>query len=79
MAAETNDDAMVDAAKKYFKTKCFSTSQVRNLSSLFLNDNGKYKFFDAAYTYVSDSDNFPSLQAELKDDYYINRFKAMLR
>lgn len=79
MAAETSDDGMVDAAKKTFKTKCFTTSQVKNLSSLFLNDSGKYKFFDSAYTYVSDPDNFPSLQAELSDDYYVNRFKAMLR
>jgi hypothetical protein len=79
MAAETNDDAMVAEAKKYFKTKCFSSLQVKNLSTLFLNDSGKYKFFDAAYEYVSDKENFPALVAELKDEYYINRFKAMLR
>jgi hypothetical protein len=79
MAAETNDDAMVAEAKKYFKTKCFSSLQVKNLSTLFLNDSGKYKFFDAAYEYVSDRENFPALIAELKDEYYINRFKAMLR
>ena len=78
MAAETTDEGMVVAAKKYFKTKCFTVSQVKNLSTLFLNDNGKYKFFDAAYTHVSDPDSFPSLQAELKDEYYLNRFKAML-
>jgi len=78
MAAETSDDGMIGEAKKYFKTKCFTVSQVKNISSLFLNDAGKYKFFDAAYIYVSDVENFSSLQAELKDDYYINRFKAML-
>jgi hypothetical protein len=79
MAAETNDESMVDDALKYFKTKCFTTLQIKNLSALFLNDNGKYKFFDAAYTHVSDPDNFVSLEAELKDEYYLNRFKAMLR
>jgi hypothetical protein len=79
MAAVTGDDDMVDAAKKYFKTKCFTTVQVKNLSALFLNDAGKYKFFDAAYNHVLDMENFGSLQSELKDDYYINRFKAMLR
>lgn len=79
MAARTEDDEMVDEAKKFFKTKCFSTMQIKNLSVLFLNDDGKYKFFDAAYFYVSDVENFGSLQAELKDEYYINRFKAMLR
>lgn len=79
MAAETNDDGMVDEAKKYFKTKCFAVSQIKNLSTLFLNDNGKYKFFDAAYVHVSDPENFSSLVTELKDEYYISRFKAMLR
>ena len=58
MAAETNDDGMVNEAKKYFKTKCFTVSQVKNLSALFLNDAGKYKFFDTAYTYVADIENF---------------------
>jgi Domain of unknown function (DUF4476) len=79
MAAETIDDNMITEARKYFKSKCFTTDQLKNLSTLFLNDAGKYKFFDAAYTYVSDVDHFSILQSELKDEYYINRFKAMLR
>jgi hypothetical protein len=79
MAAETSDDGMIDEAKKQFKTKCFTVSQIKNLSTLFLNDNGKYNFFDAAYLHVSDPENFSSLVSELKDEYYINRFKAMLR
>jgi len=79
MASETNDNDMITEAGKIFKTKCFSTTQIKNLSTLFLTDEFKYKFFDAAYQYVSDSENFASLQSELKDDYYINRFKAMLR
>ena len=79
MAAETNDEAMIAVAKKYFKTKCFSSLQVKNLGTLFLNDAARYKFFDAAYESVSDQENFPALVSELKDEYYINRFKAMLR
>jgi hypothetical protein len=79
MAAEETDDRMVSEAVKYFKSKCFTVEQLKNLSTLFLNDAGKYKFFDAAYQAVSDTDNFPSLATELKDEYYINRFKAMLR
>jgi hypothetical protein len=79
MAAETTDDGMVGEAKKYFKTKCFTVIQLKNLSTLFLNDAGKYKFLDTAYSYASDQENFLSLAAELKDEYYINRFKAMLR
>jgi hypothetical protein len=79
MAARTNDDGMLEEARKYFRTKCFTTEQVRNLSTLFLSNPGKYHFFDAAYSYVSDPENFSSLQNELKDEYYQNRFKAMLR
>lgn len=79
MAAVETDDDMIDEAKKYFKSKCFATNQIKNLSTLFLNEAGKYKFFDLAYPYASDPVNFKSLESELKDEYYINRFKAMLR
>ena len=78
MAGQNNDDAMISEAKKAFKTKCFSTTQVRNVSALFLTDESKYKFFDSAYQYVSDLENFPTLQTALKDEYFINRFKAMI-
>ena len=79
MAAVDGDDNMIAEAKNYFKTKCFTTDQVKNLGLLFLNDVGKYNFFDLAYPYVSDSDKYRVLQSELKDPYYVNRFKAMLR
>jgi hypothetical protein len=79
MAGQSNDDGMIAEAKKIFKIKCFSTLQVKNLSTLFLTDESKYKFFDTAYQYVSDLENFSSLQLELKDEYFVNRFKAMLR
>jgi hypothetical protein len=79
MAAETSDDEMVAAAKKGFKAKCYSTAQVKNLSVLFLNDAGRYQFFDAAYPFVYDTGNFSSLQQQLTDPYFITRFQAMLR
>lgn len=79
MAAEDNDDDMINTARKIFKTKCFTVEHLKNLSMLFLNDNGRYKFFDAAYPFVSDSYNFSNLQKLLTDEYYINRFKVMLR
>ena len=79
MVATDGDDAMLAAAKKVFRTKCFTTEQLKNLGTLFLNDAGRYNFFDAAYLSVSDSGNFSSLEGELKDPYYISRFKAMLR
>ncbi|MBP6025088.1 MAG: DUF4476 domain-containing protein [Ferruginibacter sp.] len=79
MAAENNDDGMITIAKKTFKSKCFTTEQVKNLSVLFLKDEGKYKIFDAAYPFVSDSYNFGSLETQLTDTYFVNRFKVMIR
>jgi hypothetical protein len=79
MVAEDNDEAMVEAARKLFKVKCYSVEQIKNLSLLFLNDNSKYNFFDAVYPHTSDTQNFVNLQSLLKDDYYIKRFKAMMR
>jgi len=78
MASENSNDNMIKAAKKAFHSKCFSTEQIKNLSFLFLTDEGKYMFFDAAYAYVSDSDQYSTLQSQLTDSYYINRFKAMI-
>ena len=79
MASANNSEVMITYAKKIFKTKCFNTEQVKNLSVLFLKDEGKYSFFDTAYPFVSDAQNFPSLQMQLSDDYFINRFKVMIR
>lgn len=79
MVGESNDDAMISEAKKVYKTKCFTTQQIKNLSSLFLIDESKYKFFDASYGVVIDPANFSTLESELKDSYFVNRFKAMLR
>ena len=79
MAAAENDDDMITEAKKYFKLKCYTSLQIKNLSTLFLIDGSRYHFLDAAYPYVSDDENFGMLQSELKDEYYLNRFRAMLR
>ena len=79
MASEDNDAGMIDVAKKFFKSRCFTTDQVKNLSVLFLKNEGKYNFFDVAYPFVSDEYNFSTLETQLSEGYFINRFKAMLR
>ena len=79
MATLDSDDEMISTAKKFLKSKCFNTDQVKNLSFLFLTDKGRYMFFDMAYAYTSDSGLYFTLQSQLTDPYYINRFKAMIR
>jgi hypothetical protein len=78
MAAKPTDEAMVDEAKKFFKNKCYTTEQIKNLGALFLTSAGKYLFFDAAYMRVSDQEQFASLKSEIKDEYYLRRFKALI-
>lgn len=78
MAGQDGEEEMTDAAKKAFKLKCYTTEQIKNLGSLFLNDQSRYAFFDAAYTYVFDPGNYATLESQLIDDYYKKRFKAML-
>ena len=79
MIAEVTADDRIAAAKKVFRTKCFTTRQIRALTELFLNDEGKYKFLDTAYPFASDSHEFRNLVSVMKEDYYIKRFNAMIR
>lgn len=79
MASESSDEGMIKVAQKYFKSKCYSTAQIKDLSYLFLTDEGKYMFFDAAYAHTSDSDLYPELESQFKDPYYQNRFEAMIK
>jgi hypothetical protein len=79
MTAENSDDDMVKVAKKMLRQKCYSTEQIKNLSVLFLKDDGKYKLFDAAYPFVHDSEQFKELESQLSDSYFITRFRAMIR
>ena len=74
-----NDEDKVIAARSLFKLKCVSVKQVLALNELFKTDEGKYRFFDAVYSHVSDVGNFIQLGSLLSDPYYINRFKAMIR
>ena len=79
MASAKTDDIMLDIGKKVFKTKCFSSDQVKNLGVLFLKESGRYAFFDMAYQFVWDTHNYSFLEDQLSEPYYKSRFKAMIR
>jgi hypothetical protein len=46
---------------------------------LFLDEKGKCSFFEVAYTFVSDAENFASLGHFFTEDAYIKRFKALIQ
>lgn len=69
---------MVIAARSSFRNKCFSVEQIKNLSTLFLTQDGKWQFLEAAFPHVTDKSAFSGLQSELRDEPYISRFKALM-
>lgn len=78
MASKDNDDEMISEAKRSFKSKCYSTAQIKYLSSMFLSNAGKYNFYEAAYPFVSDPENFEILASEIKDENYKAKFNGLL-
>ena len=74
-----SDEAMINEAKKEFKSKCYTVDQIRNLGNLFLNEAGKFQFYEAAYPNSSDKTGFVALERELKDPYFIHRFKNLVK
>jgi hypothetical protein len=76
MLNANKDDDRLEAAYKIFKTKCFTTRQIRALSEVFTTDAARFKFLATAYPFVSD-DNFPELVNLLSDPIYTGRFRTM--
>jgi hypothetical protein len=65
-------------ATKALARNCFNTRQIKELGLLFITEAERYRFYVSAFRHVSDRENFATLQEQLTNDYYINRFKAML-
>lgn len=78
MAAKRTDNERINEGLKKFRVTCYTTEQVKNLGDLFFSDEGKYKLYVAAYPFTSDRGKFNSLQSQLKDEYFVSRFRAML-
>ena len=76
MLGSGQDEDRIREARKIFKTKCFSTRQIRALSEVFTTDATKFRFLEAAYPFVSD-DHFLELNSLLADPVYSGRFRAM--
>ncbi|HEY0678742.1 MAG TPA: DUF4476 domain-containing protein [Chitinophagaceae bacterium] len=76
---EQSIDGRLTAAKKVFRTMCFSAYQIKALSEMFPLDEEKYRFLESAYPFVSDTDNFKELGSLLKDTVLVQRFRKMVR
>ncbi|MBS1662881.1 MAG: DUF4476 domain-containing protein [Bacteroidetes bacterium] len=72
----SKDEDRIAAARKVFKTRCFTTRQIRSLSEVFTTDAVKFRFLETAYPFCSD-DQFRELSSLLADPVYIGKFRAM--
>jgi hypothetical protein len=79
MAYETSDEKMIAEAKKYYKNKCFTTEQIKRLSTLFLSDEGRLNFFNASIVSVADASHYRTLETEFIDPAYATRFKNLFQ
>jgi hypothetical protein len=78
LAAKNIDDKLA-AARRYYRTRCFTVQQIKALTELFPSDETKYRFLDLSYAFTSDSGNYFQLEEVISEEYYKNRFKAMIR
>ncbi len=79
MAAAANEEDMLRIAKLAFKTKTYTTQQIKNLSVLFLSEKEKFRFFEMAKSNISDNNEFPSLQSQLSQPEIIEKFKSLIK
>ncbi|MDE3143215.1 MAG: hypothetical protein KGL19_03610 [Bacteroidota bacterium] len=79
MAKVTTYDSMNVAAKSFFELKCYSVEQIKNLGYLYLTDSARYQFFELAKPYISDGEKYASLQLQLSQTSWIEKFKASLQ
>ena len=79
MASAPTDDDMIAVAVRSASNKLLETRQVKNLSTLFLNEGKKVLFFKALRNNLKDSSQFSSLVSELSDVKNIAAFNALIK
>ena len=79
MMAEADLQKKLSVANKFFKTMCLYAKQIKGLSELFPDDEGKYKFLEMAYPFAADTANFKQLYELLSAEEYVTKFKKLVR
>lgn len=77
MAVNNNVDKIA-ISRKSFQAKCYSTKQLKALTELFEDEQGKYLFYESAYPHTTDVENFPSLKTAFQSNFFRNKFAALI-
>jgi hypothetical protein len=78
MAGQRTEDKMIEEAAKAFRQTCFRTTQLGQLSVLLFSDEMKYHFFETAFKFVSDPDQFSVLRRQIQEEKYLQKFDALI-
>lgn len=73
------EQKMIEFSKQQLALRCYSTEQVRTLSTLFNTDQGKYDFLLEAWSSISDKENIISLSNVFVSKEMADRFKELLQ
>jgi hypothetical protein len=76
LIANTEADK-VAAAAKTFRIRCFSSLQLRVLAGLFVDDRGRYRLLEAAYSHVWDPEHLAGLQDMFSEKQYVRKFHTL--
>jgi hypothetical protein len=79
MMSESDVKNRIAAAQKLYRTVCLTAKQIRALSELFTTDEDRYRFLEASYPRVADTDNFKLLIELLMEETYKTRFRSLVR
>ena len=78
MVDQYEEKLMQEVALQYFRKKCYTALQIKNLCVLFLKEKTRLEFLKTAYPYAKDKENYYLLQSLLIDPSLIAQFNSML-
>jgi hypothetical protein len=77
--SEKKDSDKLEVVRKEYRTKCYTSRQIKALSELFYLDPVRFEFLSASYPFVSDSENFRQLSSLLRDPVYVEKFEGLFK
>lgn len=72
------EEEMLKMVGEAVKQKCYTVDQMRRISFIFVTDSGRFQFFEQAYAWVADPENYAMLALLFAEDAYVSRFRQML-
>ena len=77
--SEKKDSEKLEVVRKEYRTRCYTSRQIRALSELFYLEPVRFEFLSTSYPFVSDSENFRQLVSLLRDPVYVEKFEGLFK